>query len=312
MKKNPPYIFAAALGALTLLPIGAYSLSEATKNAPVQGKAPVQEPIERIVNDEAANNAFLAALYDAQISLNQRQAEESLENIATVRKKLDALHDSPDRAESDARESGEAVEAMTPLHELEEARYAGAKAVEIEFGASLMPEKAVAPLPEGNASYEKINDALDVAALKPGSIKNARIRYVTLNVDKKKIGDRLDAAIRAINKGSLADAQYDLLQIHRQALQDKGINLVPAQTRARDHIALARFMAGKAELAGARSALDAAEKALKELQNGTDDVASMSAIRNDLATLESAIDDRDPGLVDKIDKALDDWWKRLS
>ena len=227
--------------------------------------------------------------------------------------------DSPETAEADrvpentpASDSDESIAVDTAAAEnIYQDIYAERKVLEVEFGSTLMPEKAVMPVTDGQVTVAAIQKALNIDGLKKGALRDVDVRYIADDIDGDVLREQLDQAKDELVKGDYYGAQYDLLQIQRGMLAD-GDNVVPAQTRARDNISLTRYLVGAEEFNAARETINEAEAALDDLEGSEQQVSDISEIKGEVASLRKQIEKRDPSMFEKIDKKLESWWKKLS
>lgn len=189
--------------------------------------------------------------------------------------------------------------------------YAERKVLEVEFGSTLMPEKAVMPVKDGQVTVAAIEKALRIEGLKKGELKDVDVRYIADDMDVARVREQLNQAKDELVKNEYYGAQYDLLQIQRGMLEDAE-DVVPAQTRARDNLALTRYLVREEEFEAARETVTAAQTALDELDSSETNIADLSQIKDEVKTLRAQIEKRDPTMLEKIDKKLESWWKKLS
>lgn len=194
--------------------------------------------------------------------------------------------------------------------------YKGRKVLEVQFGSTIMPEKAVMPIANGNVTNGAIKQALTIEGLKKGEIKDVKIRYITMKMDKKAARDQLIEARKELESEDFYGAQYDLLQIQRSMLED-GDDNIPAQTRARDNIALTRYLVKSEDYDAARETLDQAEDAIDDMEEASKTknqalASNVVKIKREIESLDDVIKKRDPSMFDKIDEKLETWWNELS
>ena len=135
-------------------------------------------------------------------------------------------------------------------------------------------------------------------------------------MNKEEISEQLLQARKELDNEDFYGAQYDLLQIQRSMLVD-GDDMIPAQTRARDNIALTRYLVKSESYDAARETLDEAEAALDEMQDAKEDgnervAGNVTRIKGEIDNLDKELEKRDPTMLDKIDNKLKSWWNDLS
>lgn len=189
--------------------------------------------------------------------------------------------------------------------------YAERKVLEVEFGSTLMPEKAVMPVKDGQVTVAAIEKALRIEGLKKGELKDVDVRYIADDMDVARVREQLNQAKDELVKNEYYGAQYDLLQIQRGMLEDAE-DVVPAQTRARDNLALTRYLVRQEEYEAARETVTEAQTALVQLDSNETNIADLSQIKGEVKTLRKQIEEQDPTMLETIDKKLESWWKKLS
>ncbi len=228
-----------------------------------------------ISQDVQLKKDVLSSLYDAQVSLHNENNLKADKHVQAALRLLERItHTDHD---------------INPLVDaFDEKVYDGHKVVELSFGSLFKPERAVMPMKEKMLSKSDIDVMLDITKLKSGSLDEAEIRYIAFDIEKPDTRSELIEARKAIADGDLYSAMYDLLQVQRDMLEDNPLS-VPARIRARDHIALTRFMIEKEEGKAAIHALEIADNALSEMREGTDDLAGLKSIEREISDLRKRV-----------------------
>lgn len=306
-----------------------------------------------VIQDVAAQKEFLKTLYDAQISLHNKDKKQAKTYIQAAmdqlgqmtgaiktdmgtkdpanevdakQEKLDKSADTADQVNDEAKtaKNNEAVtsddksaaETEAAKVEIYEDSYKGRKVMEVEFGSTLMPERAVMPVDNGEITVVAIQKALDIKGLKLAELKDVDVRYISAEFDAGTVKEQLLQARAELEKEDFYGAQYDLLQIQREMLEDGDDDAIPAQTRARDNIALTRYLVKAQSFDAARETIDEAESALGDMDalpaTENKQKAGLANFRKEVASLRKAIEEQDPTMLDKIDETLKSWWNELS
>jgi hypothetical protein len=133
-----------------------------------------------------------------------------------------------------------------------------------------------------------INTMIDGEKLANFTLNEASILYMSYEIDKDFIEGELANVRQALNMGDITTAQYQAFQV-QDAVLDRRPDMVSSRIRANDHIALTQFMLNHQKTEAARYALDIAEDALLTLNQGTDDLVAISALRKKILELEGGI-----------------------
>ncbi|MET0154570.1 MAG: hypothetical protein ABW189_00475 [Rickettsiales bacterium] len=237
----------------------------------------------------APSERFMATLYDAQIGLHNKDAVRSAACLSALEKTLQSSF----------------AEKTQPSENVSNER----KAVEVEFGATLTYESAVIPLRATNLTASSLKSDINIRGIENGGIKTASVRYGSFSLPIDAVMARLRAAQKELTEGDFLEAQYEASQIQRKIFTETS-GLVPADVRARDHIALATYMVHKAEYRAARDALSRAEAAWKQMEGAKNVVGKAGDIKKEMSALEKTIDAKDPGLLDRLDRTLEEWWRK--
>lgn len=286
------FMCATTLTTATLLTA---SYAEGTKAAPSTTlEKPVADQPVTASTDLEAKKEFLSHIYEAQIQLHSKNGAETAKHLQQANETLQGIHP------AGPYESGLA-------DAIDKKAYLGAKAVEIAYGPPLMTEKTVIPITEADVTIETLEDTVNMTGIERGTVKDAEVRYIAFDFDRDKVQKQLNQAQKKLAEQDFSGAQEELRKIQRDVLEDSQEN-IPAKIRARDHLALARFMMQKAEYDAAREAMDSARNALNNMQGQ----AEATAINAELQQLAGTINDRDPTALQKLDKKLEEWWNQLS
>lgn len=354
--KTLPLLCATALTAVSLsvTPLMAEEKKNTGDNTKVENAktdemVKSQETIQKV--DVEDQKTFLETLYNAQIALHNKKAKEAQNYIQAAMDQLGKIKtseievretikrtnmDSAERVNSadkgayvpskhptnkDKTTEMKDAKALSDATEMEKEQayndiYKGRKVLEVEFGSTIMPEKAVMPISNGSVTTKAITDALTIEGLKSEEIKDVNVRYIAQTMDREEISEQLIQARNELQKEDFYGAQYDLLQIQRSMLED-GDDVIPAQTRARDNIALTRYLVKAESYDAARETLDEAEAALDDMEDSQEDgntrvAGHVTKIKGEIESLDKVIEKRDPTMFDKIDNQLKSWWNDLS
>jgi len=203
-----------------------YKMSLKTKNQ-------AEKKAELRARDQSVKEALLEGLYQAHVSLHIGDRPGADNAITTLLKKLDeVVFSNPDR--TDGAETTEYPS------------YEGYKVVEIEFGGILIPHSVVVPVPNRDLTVEAIAASVSLEGIEQGGVKDSAVRYIAYDVDKEDVRHELEDARYELRKGDLVAARMDLLDA-QQSLLESNKTIIPARQRARDQLALTRFLVQRAE-----------------------------------------------------------------
>lgn len=145
------------------------------------------------------------------------------------------------------------------------------------------------------------------------AVTDADIVYLTLNITGDKVETHLVAAEKAIAANDLKSADKHLAELVEATVTVDNKTSMPS-VKAHDNIALVRnFIAGK-NYEGASYALKHADDALNEMQKDNNNkarLADITAMRKDVADLQTTITKKDPTMIQKANAKMDKWWKDL-
>jgi len=268
--------------------------------ATAANQAPPESKQALIMQATQAKRDILSNLYYAQLSLHQNQRWQGEKYIDRA---LMQMGEIPGKWQDDFDEN----ELMDMF---DDPVYQGRKVVEISFGSPLMPEQAIMPVYDTTLTVAILDDTLQLKGLEPGSVRDAKVRYIAFDVEKDDIREELLEAKQALEERDMYSAQYDLLQVQRDMLEDKA-DVVSPRIRARDHIALTRYLVQQQAYDAAREAWQEAEAALSATDKWKDQ-ATVHNMREQLSQLDEKIDRNHDTMVEQIDDQLQQWWQQLS
>lgn len=234
---------------------------------------------------------FLMSLYDAQIALHNKQAEQGKKYVEAAFRLLNKM----DNAD---KQTG---------FRTDKALYNTLRrVVEFDIGTLFTPERAVIPITNQHLTSNKLYQAINIEKLEEGTIKEATIRYIAFDVDPAPFRDELNDALKAINEGDLYSAQYDLLQIQRDMLDDVNTDIPPV-LQARDNVALTRFLLAHQEYGAALETLDVVEEAVDDL-NRTVEPQLIKRAKEEITKLRAYANKRDTNEDALINIDFDALW----
>ncbi len=249
---------------------------------------PPVTPMEIILQ---SRQDFLFSLYDAQIALHNKNAEKAAEHIDAALRLVDELQD---------------VDKETDFGTDKALYNTLRRVVELDFGTFFTPERAVMPVTNENLTGAKLYEAINIEELEEGTLKEAKIRYIAFDIDSTQFKGELTEALKAIKEDDLYSAQYDLLQIQRDMLEDVDME-IPPTLQARDNIALARFLLAHREYGAAVKALDSVEAALSDL-NGSNQPQLVERAKEEVAALREYASKRDTERNKLMNKSFSAPW----
>jgi len=257
----------------------------------------VAKDMEMRKQDLAAKQGLMESLYHAQISLHNGKRVEGTKYLTEALQHLNNVVYS----DTDDMPLGDTYE---------DHPYKGRKVIEIEFGAGLMPQHAVIPVPSKELTVDAIADSLNLDGIERGGVKDATVRYIAYDMDKEDIREGLLDAQKDLLNDDVESSQSELADVQQELLEDNE-ETVPARERVRDHISLTRFFMKQAEYDAAGEVLQDAESALSDMLKGTDDIETGQKLSVEMKALEKEISKRNPSLLQEIDKKLETWWNDL-
>lgn len=169
------------------------------------------------------------------------------------------------------------------------------------------------PIAAGPVAVKKVRSGPLWADTKGVAVTDAEIVYLTLNIDDDEVDERLDAAIVAIEKNDLTDAQSHLGEMIGDVVEvDESVD-TPLD-KARDNIGLTRQFIATRNYDGARFALCHADDALDDMEDDKRYInrrTVVESMRKEVKGLKEQIALKDPTALNKVDRTLEKWWKEL-
>ena len=242
---------------------------------------------------------LLETLYDVQISLHNGNAVDAEEELKIAISTLDII------AQKD-------VNGDNRINSLDARSYSDLKVIDVRFGDILTPAQAMMPAGNAELTANRINSLLNLEALEDGSVEEAKVRYVSYNVDYDDIRQRLTSAQAEMAQQDYASAGFDVLLAQNLVMQDRNELMVPARLQAKDHIDLTQFLLDNGEYGGARESLKIASDALNVLRGGTDDRLAVMAMETAINQLSQKIAQKDLSLLERIDGTFENLLEELS
>lgn len=261
-------------------------------------KAPTFDRSNDVFNNISVQS-FLETLSDVQLALHNDLHADAYAELEKAVGQLDKLierdKNGDDRINSlDVRDLSER------------------KVIDVRFGHVIEPDQAIMPAGNVDLTASLLADLVEVDALEQGSIEEAKVRYISYNLDYEDVRPQLLQAKKEMNEGDYTSAQFDVLQVQTRVVNDRDEMMVPARIQALDHIELARFLLSEGEYVGARQALETAEDAVSVLSGGTDDAIALMNIRRSVDDLREQLSQQEISLLDKIDVSLERIWDLAS
>lgn len=145
------------------------------------------------------------------------------------------------------------------------------------------------------------------------AVTDADVVYLSLDVSGNEAEKGLAKASKALEQDYVSDADRYLAKLTDKVVKVDKKQALP-QVVARDNISLARNFLSMENYNGARFALKHAGLALNSLEKKAVDAARKErivAMRQDIAQLQKDILARDPGLLQKADARMENWWNDL-
>lgn len=146
------------------------------------------------------------------------------------------------------------------------------------------------------------------------AVTDADIVYLTVDLTDNKAATYLKDAETAVAAGNLREADNQLAKLVENVVSvDSRVSL--PHEKARDNISLSRRFVASKNYDGARNALNHADDALDEMQNGEtykgrrNDIIAM---RQEINEIQQIISRRDPSLLEKLDSKMETWWNNLN
>lgn len=143
-------------------------------------------------------------------------------------------------------------------------------------------------------------------------IAKAEVHYLKPEWDKEQLLVALNRVLRGIEKGKAVSSEFTtvhdiLLKSSHHAISDRHA--------AQDHIALARALIRVQAYRSAREAIAQADSHIERLANDKSQpkrFEDIAAMRNEMATVNTAIERNEPGAFKGLDEKLAKWWDVLS
>lgn len=157
-----------------------------------------------------------------------------------------------------------------------------------------------------------LNFAPDVLPTEQYTIAKADIHYVKANWNKEQLLVSLNQLLRGIEKGKTVSS--DFAALHSQLLEGNGHD-VSDRRAAQDNIALARALIRAKAFEPAKQAMARADTHIEGLSNRKDlpkRFEDIATIRNEMATVDAAIERNEPAGFQELDLKMEKWWNRLS
>ena len=274
-------------------------MTEYVQTDRVSPKSSQPSRADRDVFDQHTVQGLLETLYDAQIALHNDNAVDAEEELKDAIGTLDII------VQKD-------VNGDNRINARDVRSYSDRKVIDVRFGDILTPAQAVMPAGHAELTVNRIDSLLDLEALEDGSVEEAKVRYISYNVDYADIRQRLVSAQAELAQQDYTSASFDVLQAQDLILQDRNELMVPARLQAKDHIELTRFLLEKGEYRGARQSLGIASDALGVLRGGTDDKLAVMAMETAIDQLRLEIAQKDLSLLERIDATFENLLDELS
>ncbi|MGE0252735.1 MAG: YfdX family protein [Dongiaceae bacterium] len=234
-------------------------------------------------------------------------AQNFIENVNSARVALAMKNSSSAKQYIDkANQNLTELQNLTP----EQRRFSRLSSSRLSYGND---EYRYFPVP-GQVKMTKVKDGPFWAREGGIAVTDAEMVYITLDLsdidDTKK---SLTEAKTAVSKGDLSKADNKLDNIIDDTINMEKVASLPLD-KARDNIALTRSFLQARNYSGARYALKHADKGLDEMQRDDRYQArrqTVSAMRQEIKSLEKTIDKRDPSILQKTEAKLGEWWNEL-
>jgi hypothetical protein len=261
----------------------------------------VQQAIAEEQQDATMKRHMLRSLFKAQTALENKKSSEAKTHIQHVGEYLAQIDDK-------LSETSALADAYS------DQPYNGRKAIEVSFGETdLTPEIAVMPIERGLLSVEDIEETILLQNLKSKKIERASVRYIAYDIEREEMKEQLNEAMEAIENQDFYSAQYDLLQIQRDILENNETLIAPRE-RAKDHLTLAQYLLKNDNREAARSALEEAKEVLFNDQNTSEADSQKNAklhkLQKEIAQLSSRLGDET--LIENVDDQFEEWLIELS
>lgn len=276
---------ALALGMLAL-PALAKDPKLAAGVQPAAGTTAANEPLVREASKALAHVAI------ANIAISNQMMVEAQENVT------DALAIARTLEASAARLEGNAI----------------VKAGKISHKPKASPTDYWLPLANDKFIVRTLDETSTKGALEDLEIADARMVRYSLMLNTKQLRNELESASAALQAKNYGDAESALRRAAASTFSDEFVVDAPLET-ARDNLVLARELAHDRNYGTARLALDHASRDLERFSASRPPnkktAEAATAIQDQIATLKTQIDSKDPSLLRQAEGKIEGWISRL-
>lgn len=242
----------------------------------------------------------------ARVALYHGNRPDAKREIGFAIGMTDKLENNPDNKKSNSSWSMPTPNRVGPNNTF--------KTVQFEYGDGMAPNELTVPIRGHQINPETLDLSISSVARRGEKISEAEVEYVTLKADKEDLKEKLRSAEKNIDEDDLITAEIHLRRAEIAFIEERDDN-IPHLEKARDNLALARSMIRKEAFDAAESAVDKAEEELDTVSDNTSDKQRKQRIdeaRKELASLSDTISRRDPSVLDRADKKLEEWWNEFS
>jgi hypothetical protein len=275
------------------------SRAENTKFSNCKGTCTIKEKAKKLFTKEYDHNDLLNILADIETDLRSG-------NITSIKGKSDEILNYLNYHKNEVKKSGADV--------LRKSDYKGDKVLELEYGNWFESKELILPLELENKplNYNFLHDRIVLSGFTNNQINNAKIRYISYDIENKGGERDLYKLLSSIEEGNINQIRKNVIKVYDDILIDHSdkISLV---ARIRDNLIVAKYLNDNNQFKAAENSISFTDSLILRLieatSNSPEQQAKVKNLRKELKNTQKLSDENYISEWEKIPDEVGNWWK---